>query len=1105
MAAARPPCAGRQRAAAEHSGGPRGRRTPPATAGRGRGLARSTSGADVATRGHSDIPDGVECVEVLSEESGGELSAEEAVDCDVSDEVPVTVVGQYSGADDACREESSSDDDGPWRSFDATARSANAALPGRPGFRDIAAAELRRVLAAKRHQRSRGVAGGRASNKAAAVDARTGVCPPLQMHQEAIVTLLHPRSPVSRLLVDQPTGSGKTREMIAVLNRFYFDRRPKVPVFPRAAVCRNFYEELLRWPSRYRDLFSAVRPSLAARAAGLPALEAEDALKAGAFLRSLSEHQWPMQGLLEREIRAICAEMREVLEMKTSICGGGFRRDFLEKFRASHPDVAFPGAPLRALSYASAGGSFASIGDDGKPLSSIMKFGHSGAQCVYSDKIILLDEAHNILHSTTQYSRQLAELRRQLTAASGSVVAAFTATPVSDDPQRGRALLDVIRGSSCIGNRRTCCDEGFIASLVKKGPPLFPSLRPRGAAESALRSGLKSQMCRRVLLQGEALRSYDTKLALGSLTRRQLQCFCNMGSHCSSFHGKHRDAMLRSPREWMPKLAAIAAAIVRHREKTVVLISRQGGYSAMIACLRQAASNATPPFDIATGSQLAEFNASSNKRGESILALVADSAQFSEGTSFRTVRRLYLADIPSNPNMLHQQCGRVSRMFGHHELPLNERIVTVFIPCSVVPEWMRDPLAAWCFRASVSTARDANDDAKAAKLLLKRLHDSGVTSLEKLKLDVDREVKTSVSGQALVKNATTSDSRDESSQSQLEGVNNDVAARLLLRWGLRPPASAFAKWGFRRVGEEKASGPSFKRFNQVVKALQFLHSATSTAVAMASLSTHTADEIAVRALADRLEAQAPALVEVRAVTIDCDDGIVEDDNREAPSDGDDSDWTDAKTFDGIAEGKGIIPSAHYGSASGLSDGASDEDEALPSMRKSDTSRRGSSAWHLSTKPSRSSLCASTQLAEEPLQSSASSRLRQKKQNSFCDSASCAVGSVSVSGDTVHADELADILDDALYGTDLGMAPPPPPSLVRTQPLAPVDKSSSADDVMQPATMRKPHSKDMDTTKAEGKSKSTRKEKKAPPAKRQRCNEKVDASETTVRSNDDGDT
>merc|ERR550514_616951 len=94
-------------------------------------------------------------------------------------------------------------------------------------------------------------------------------CPPMQPHQESVGFLLHPQSPVTRLLVDHPTGSGKTREIIKILDNYFYDPRPKVPIFPKEPVCRNFYFELLRWPSRYRDFYCCVEPRDALRAAGL--------------------------------------------------------------------------------------------------------------------------------------------------------------------------------------------------------------------------------------------------------------------------------------------------------------------------------------------------------------------------------------------------------------------------------------------------------------------------------------------------------------------------------------------------------------------------------------------------------------------------------------------------------------------------------------------------------------------------------------------------------------------------------------------------------------------------------------------------------------------
>ena len=134
--------------------------------------------------------------------------------------------------------------------------------------------------------------------------------------------------------------------------------------------------------------------------------------------------------------------------------------------------------------------------------------------------------------------------------------------------------------------------------------------------------------------------------------------------------------MLARPADWMPKLASIAREVCLRRQKAVVLISRQGGYRAMLAHMQQAAAAAVPPFTVASGEQLAQFNAPSNARGEVLSVLVVDSSQFGEGTSFLNVRWLYLADVPGTAAAFQQQCGRVSRMFGHSGLPAEERSVS---------------------------------------------------------------------------------------------------------------------------------------------------------------------------------------------------------------------------------------------------------------------------------------------------------------------------------------------------------------------------------------------------------------------------------------------
>jgi len=281
------------------------------------------------------------------------------------------------------------------------------------------------------------------------------------------------------------------------------------------------------------------------------------------------------------------------------------------------------------LTYASAGWQYTALDQDGKPLSAILKFGYREDGCVYSGKIIMLDEAHNLVRADTMYKEQLKELQQQLFLAQDCVLAAFTGTMIPDHAEGGRQLLDTIKGS----NHTNSCDEGFLASLANIGPPLFPQVIPAGIPNSELTPRLQAQLVRRVILKSEALRSYYGRLA-SSMPCRQLQKYCNIASHCCSFHGQHRAVMLEQPQHHMPKLAAIAAAICRRREKSAVIISRQGGYIAMVACMRQAAERASPPFGVATGEELSEFNDPSNSRGEVLLVLIASLRSFLKAFRF---------------------------------------------------------------------------------------------------------------------------------------------------------------------------------------------------------------------------------------------------------------------------------------------------------------------------------------------------------------------------------------------------------------------------------------------------------------------------------------
>jgi hypothetical protein len=425
------------------------------------------------------------------------------------------------------------------------------------------------------------------------------------------------------------------------------------------------------------------------------------------------------------------------------------------------------------------------------------------------------------------YSRQLANLRKLLYSARDSIVCGFTGTPMTDDPSSGWQLLRTIKGRGVDSDRH----EGFLVSMCSKKPPLFPRVHPRGFPDTLLDDDLKAKVCVNIPLGGETLKAYDLKVkAKAPLVK--LQPYCNTGAYCSTFHGQRKAAVLRQPKSWMPKLAAIASAICHRREKAVVLISRQGGYKAMLALLQRQAARSDPPFAVIDAeSGLAEFNATANKHGQKYLALVADSTKFCEGTSFKAVKWLYLANVPGNALTLQQQCGRVARMFGHHHLDPRERSVSIVIPMATLPTWVKSPLDAWCLRACCRKESPGLEVISAARELLESIHASGIVTLDALKFAVDTEAEI--------------DTNKEDGCSSLSRI---AAQRLLQCWG-----ASHCPEG-----------------NSVVQALQLLHRTRSVQKLCATLLSSTVDEDFIEKLSSQLAIQIPALSEFRAIAINSD-------------------------------------------------------------------------------------------------------------------------------------------------------------------------------------------------------------------------------------------
>ena len=89
----------------------------------------------------------------------------------------------------------------------------------------------------------------------------------VRMSQSPIVYAVRARRPETysnpRMLVVHRTGSGKTATMIQIANNYFLDRRPKVLIFPTAAVCANVITGLeIRDEPRTAMVASGDHPSL---------------------------------------------------------------------------------------------------------------------------------------------------------------------------------------------------------------------------------------------------------------------------------------------------------------------------------------------------------------------------------------------------------------------------------------------------------------------------------------------------------------------------------------------------------------------------------------------------------------------------------------------------------------------------------------------------------------------------------------------------------------------------------------------------------------------------------------------------------------------------
>lgn len=474
-------------------------------------------------------------------------------------------------------------------------------------------------------------------------------------YQKTVPFVVYPGSPVDRMLVVHRTGAGKTFTMVMVLDNFFHDPRPKVIIFPTQSVMNNFYGELLKFPNRFANHCRKHLP------------------------RQVKMVEAAMSGKQVVGVGEARRQIVDLLAMKGKLS------------RAGKPGEL--AAPLRAYRYTQAGGS--AIVAHRPPTDPIFKKGFRGL--AYNNKIVLMDEVHNLVvpsPDVEKYKDKLQSLARQLSGCTGSVVVGFTATPMKSKREEGERLLGIIKGPGSAGKNH----EGYVSWFNSMPLSTFPEMRP---CNKYLGNII------RVKMEGQNAKLYKSKhgkrgkhgthhASISNKTLLRLQNYCN-GPYQTQFNRLGNKFSSAHAANHATKLYHIAMAVAQSDEKCLIIIHRAAGYRLMVKMMEsivQAECGPNPGGGCWIGvyergseatSKIEQFNNKTNK-GQVMKAMVIDAKEFSEGVSFKGVRRLILVNPPFTYADYKQRIGRALRSCDRPLYSDSERTVDVDIYVATHPD-----------------------------------------------------------------------------------------------------------------------------------------------------------------------------------------------------------------------------------------------------------------------------------------------------------------------------------------------------------------------------------------------------------------------------------
>ena len=560
----------------------------------------------------------------------------------------------------------------------------------------------------------------------------------LLKQQMVATSLLHPGSPVSRILLDHNTGSGKTLIMLRVLDNYYHDAKAKIVIVPKDTVMWNFYSSLWEWPSSWRDYACQQIPRAVKLLCG-----------SQGWCR-----RWPLatptlcaeagrQGLtLQQAIKALLLQpLRDCLEMKRAFYNGKVRRNFVQKYWAGtlEDDVHPPAAPLRVYRFTSAGGRASELDDGGAPRGCVFKVGFDGIN-PFSGKVILMDESHHLTRPSKQYEAQLNRLRNLVETAQGSVFVALTGSMASDAAS-ARDLLSVVKGST---QAQPATDEGFLSSHNRRGAG-FPRQKPAQCADGVLSEEIEGLIHKEELVGYSFIRYVYQSVKLHKENKSQdgLACYTNIHCYFGAVGNAVCQEQLLKYNSCRPKFSVAVDDVVaaaRLKQKSLVVVSKRTGYKVMQWLLEAAGKK--HGFNVADYDAMADFNKRDNAQGDRYMVMLLE-AERGESIEFKCVRHALFLDVPSRYDDLKQRCGRVVRCRSHEDLEEEQRDVRFKFFVAEMPEVGKEVLGTFvlwalcgCWggpkRINFGTEPDPDEIQETAEAVLESMNSRNILSLHDL-------------------------------------------------------------------------------------------------------------------------------------------------------------------------------------------------------------------------------------------------------------------------------------------------------------------------------------------------------------------------------------